>query len=77
MCRNILPLFAPLSDSIARRWNMAVSALRLAQRTTTASGASLGQTGVGPYLTHAKIGIVTDWEITDANNRGLRWPGRL
>ena len=40
-----------------------------AQRTTTASGAViLGQTGVGPYLTHATIGIVTDWEITDANN---------
>ena len=42
-----------------------------AQRTTTASGAViLGQTGVGPYLTHATIGIVTDWEITDANNMG-------
>ena len=42
-----------------------------AQRTTTASGAViLGQTGVGPYLTYATIGIVTDWEITDANNMG-------
>lgn len=42
-----------------------------AQRTTTASGAViLGQTGVGPYLTQATIGIVTDWEITDANNMG-------
>ena len=42
-----------------------------AQRTTTASGAViLGQTGAGPYLTHATIGIVTDWEITDANNMG-------
>lgn len=42
-----------------------------AQWTATASGAViLGQTGAGPYLTHATIGIVTDWEITDANNMG-------
>ncbi len=42
-----------------------------AQWTATASGAViLGQAGAGPYLTHATIGIVTDWEITDANNMG-------
>ncbi len=42
-----------------------------AQWTVTASGAAiLGQTGTGPYLTHATIGVVTDWKITDANNMG-------
>ena len=32
-----------------------------AQRTTASGAVILGQTGVGPYLTHATIGIVTDW----------------
>lgn len=42
-----------------------------AQWTATASGAViLGQNNSGPYLTHATIGIVTDWQITDANNMG-------
>ena len=42
-----------------------------AQWTATAAGAViLGQSGQGPFLTHATIGIVTDWKITDANNMG-------
>lgn len=42
-----------------------------AQWTVTGSGVSLlSQVGEGPYITHALIGKVTDFGITDLNNMG-------
>ena len=42
-----------------------------AQRTVTASGASiLGTEGPGPYITHVTVGKIVDKGITDTNNMG-------